>query len=180
MARTNNRESILDAAEEVVVSDGAGHLTLDAVAEAASVSKGGLLYHFPTKEALLGAMIERMIERFHQRRAEAKATAPECPARNLFTFLASQCHGDQRMKKIGCALLAASANDPRLTEPFRDRFHHDLRAVFDGLEDFPSAAILLLASEGMAKLDLLGLNPFTPEERQQIRGELLKRVEELK
>lgn len=180
MARQNNRESIIDAAEEVVVSHGSAHLTLDAVAEAANVSKGGLLYHFPTKEALLGAMIERMIARFRERRAEAAVSAPDCPAKNLLTFLASHCPGDQRTRRIGCALLAAGANDPQLVEPFREGFHQELRTVFVGLEDFPSAALLYLASEGLAKLDLLGFNPFTPEERQAIRAELLRRAEELK
>jgi AcrR family transcriptional regulator len=180
MARQNNRESILDAAEEVVVSHGTARLTLDAVAETANVSKGGLLYHFPTKEALLAGMIERMIARFHERRAEAATIAPECPARNLYSLLATQCHSDHRMRKIGSAILAATANDPHVTAPFRERFRVDMRVMFEGLEDFPSAAILFLASEGMAKLDLLDLNPFTNEEREQIRAELLRRVQDLR
>ena len=53
------RDRILDAAEQLVATQGASNLTLDAVAQAAGVSKGGLLYHYPNKEALLAAMIER-------------------------------------------------------------------------------------------------------------------------
>ena len=49
------RERILEAAERVITEVGAAHLTLDAVAQAAGVSKGGLLYHFPSKESLLVA-----------------------------------------------------------------------------------------------------------------------------
>jgi|GEM_PF-6563964 len=48
----NSREVILNAAEMVVVEVGAAHLTLDAVAQKAVVSKGGLLYNFPTKGSL--------------------------------------------------------------------------------------------------------------------------------
>src|SRR5687768_15624169 len=47
------RERILEAAERVVGDVGAARMTLEGVAQAAGVSKGGLLYHFPTKEALL-------------------------------------------------------------------------------------------------------------------------------
>ena len=37
-------------------------MTLDGVAQAAGVSKGGLLYHFPSKESLLGALAQRYVE----------------------------------------------------------------------------------------------------------------------
>ena len=45
------RDRILEAAERVVAEVGAARLTLDVVAQAAGVSKGGLLYHFPSKRA---------------------------------------------------------------------------------------------------------------------------------
>src|SRR3954471_11173426 len=57
----STRERILDAAAELVSEVGSGRLTLDAVAERAGLSKGGLLYNFPTKEALLQGMVERLI-----------------------------------------------------------------------------------------------------------------------
>ena len=56
------RERILEAAERVVGDVGAARMTLDVVAQAAGVSKGGLLYHFPSKESLLGALAKRYVE----------------------------------------------------------------------------------------------------------------------
>lgn len=179
MAKPNNREAILDAAEAVVMAQGAGNLTLDSVADAAGVSKGGLLYHFPTKESLLSGMIERMVSRFRQRRADAVEASPVCCARTLFAHISAHCTRDPRLQKLGCTLLAASANDPRLTEPLRERFREEVRSFFTSVGDFPSAAILFLAGEGMAKLDLLGINPFTPAERDTIHAEILRRVQEL-
>ena len=41
----------------------AGSATLDAVAAAAQVSKGGLLYHFASKDALAAGLLERLRER---------------------------------------------------------------------------------------------------------------------
>lgn len=57
--RPSSRERILDAASELVRELGAARLTLDAVAERAKLSKGGLLYNFPNKDALLLAMLGR-------------------------------------------------------------------------------------------------------------------------
>ncbi|GAA0807406.1 TetR family transcriptional regulator [Spirilliplanes yamanashiensis] len=63
------RERILDAAEDLIT---AGHVppALDAVAAAAGVSKGGLLYHFD-KQALLRALVTRAVHRFDERLAAA-------------------------------------------------------------------------------------------------------------
>lgn len=55
MNRNSKRTTILQVACRLVRKLGASHLTLDAVAKEAGVSKGGLLYHFPTKEALIQA-----------------------------------------------------------------------------------------------------------------------------
>ena len=61
---SGTRERLLEAAEWLTLRDGVAKMTLDAVSREAGVSKGGLLYHFPTKDALIGGMIERFIERF--------------------------------------------------------------------------------------------------------------------
>ena len=52
------------AAEELAREAGPGNLVLDAVAAKAGVSKGGLLYHFPTKAKLLEALVEQFLAEF--------------------------------------------------------------------------------------------------------------------
>jgi len=46
----NARERIIDVPEQVVIQNGARHLTFDALVAKSAVSRGGLLYHFPDKE----------------------------------------------------------------------------------------------------------------------------------
>src|SRR5690349_19054927 len=60
MSTPDTKTRILTAAETVVLERGVSALTLDAVAEAAGLSKGGLIYHFESKEALIRAMIARI------------------------------------------------------------------------------------------------------------------------
>lgn len=59
---TSARERILDSYIELLISEGERAATLDAVARAAEVSKGGLLYHFKNKDALVESLIERLDE----------------------------------------------------------------------------------------------------------------------
>ncbi|MEV7604956.1 helix-turn-helix domain-containing protein [Paenarthrobacter sp. NPDC089322] len=54
------KDSVLDAFEALLIEVGERAATLDAVAKRAGVSKGGLLYHFPNKEALISALLERL------------------------------------------------------------------------------------------------------------------------
>ena len=55
----NSREHILDTYVDLLIRSGERAATLDAVATTAKVSKGGLLYHFSSKKALLEALAER-------------------------------------------------------------------------------------------------------------------------
>ena len=66
MSRTRKgaRQKILEAAEEIARDAGPANLSLDAVALRAGVSKGGLLYHFPSKARLLEAVVESHLETF--------------------------------------------------------------------------------------------------------------------
>lgn len=56
------RESVLDAFEALLIDGGERAATMDAAARAAGVSKGGLLYHFGSKEALEAGLIARLEE----------------------------------------------------------------------------------------------------------------------
>lgn len=57
------QDRILDAAENLIATQGIAGFTLDAVARAAEVSKGGLLYHFSSKDSLILGLQRRMASR---------------------------------------------------------------------------------------------------------------------
>ncbi|MGD9865958.1 MAG: TetR/AcrR family transcriptional regulator [Pseudodonghicola sp.] len=48
---------MFEAVIEVALEKGCAHVTLDAVAREAGISKGGLLYHFKNKAELITAML---------------------------------------------------------------------------------------------------------------------------
>ncbi|WP_328587453.1 TetR/AcrR family transcriptional regulator [Cereibacter azotoformans] len=58
------RKRLLEAAEHLGRTVGPAGMSLDAVAAAAGVSKGGLLYHFPSKHALLRALVQDHVAGF--------------------------------------------------------------------------------------------------------------------
>ncbi|WP_137844854.1 TetR/AcrR family transcriptional regulator [Microbacterium sp. 2FI] len=54
------REKVLDAFETILIDEGERAATMDATARGAGVSKGGLLYHFGTKDALEAGILDRL------------------------------------------------------------------------------------------------------------------------
>jgi len=95
------RDKLLAAFEQIVLDDGERAATLDAVAAAAGVSKGGLLYHFPHRQALVDATLQRL-EELMQLDLEAMAAAPDGAARY---FLVTSLFEDSRLDR---ALIVAS------------------------------------------------------------------------
>ncbi|MBI2435830.1 MAG: TetR/AcrR family transcriptional regulator [Candidatus Hydrogenedentes bacterium] len=174
MARPSCKEALLDAAEAVVLESGGARVTLDAVAEKAGVSKGGLLYHFPSKEALLEAMVIRHIGRGLDQRRSIAAELPPTSDRELRAeILLLKLRESQ--DRFSAALLAAVANEPRLMRSVREFQMHRFHA-HEGPE-FNKRALLLLAADGLFLMELLQASPFTREQREALVEEMLRQVD---
>ncbi|GAA1294476.1 TetR/AcrR family transcriptional regulator [Brachybacterium alimentarium] len=74
------RDALLDAYQSLLLTEGQRATTLTAVAAEAGVSKGGLLYHFASKEALAEGLLERLDELLGEDLAEM-ASAADGPSR---------------------------------------------------------------------------------------------------
>jgi AcrR family transcriptional regulator len=55
------RRTLLDCAAKLALEHGLGAVTVQAVSEAAGVTKGGLFHHFPTKQALVEAVVTDLL-----------------------------------------------------------------------------------------------------------------------
>lgn len=178
MARANSKEAILDAAEDVVLESGAAHLTLDAVAARSGVSKGGLMYNFPTKEALLQAMIARMIDQYESRRELVRQELADQNPSELWIEIKmhSQMAGTQSRRSA--AILAVIANQPQLMEPFRDLLCARFKGRISSEESPARSMILFFAAFGMHFAELLNFPFLNPEQRDKVYGDLLRLARE--
>ncbi|MFA4985774.1 MAG: helix-turn-helix domain-containing protein [Candidatus Brocadiia bacterium] len=174
MARRSSREDILKAAEAVVIAKGASHLTLEAVAKKAGISKGGLIYSFPSKEALLQAMVERMIAGWQVRHEAEMAHLPEGRTREIKARVMAAASPPLGKKPIAAAILAAVAHDPKLVIPIRDERKRMLARMTASGVNTERAAVIVLAAEGLLLLELLGSSPYEGEMRGRILSELLR------
>jgi len=171
--KTSSRDAILDAAEAVVRDAGAAHLTLDAVAERAGVSKGGLLYNFPGKDALVEGMIARCLQRFQADRQAAEHRGGAGAARGLRAHVETSLNRDGPPRQLNAALLAAGANNPKLLDPLREFNRTWFAELARHKQGFPRAIAVVLATHGLWLLETLQLSPLSSDQRRRVVDELL-------
>jgi AcrR family transcriptional regulator len=173
MSRPSSKEAILDAAETIVREEGAVHMTLDAVAEHAGVSKGGVMYNFPTKDALLEAMVSRMVRRLDQVRGNVRQGLSEENRTELVVeirMLQSEYACDRR---LGIALMAVAATQPALTQAIREEMHNRFFGEIFTEQNITRASILYFAALGLHFHDLLHLSLLDSKEKNAVFEELL-------
>jgi AcrR family transcriptional regulator len=171
---TNSRDKLLDAAEAVVMERGATSMTLDAVAAQAKVSKGGLLYHFASKEALVQAMVARIAALAKETFAVALEKEPAGKGRHARALLYLMMDEDGpfllRVKRMAAPLLAAVAGNADLLQPMR-QFLQTVRQGMsdDGLSD-DRAWLILAALDGIKFWRILHLLEPSSNELAQVRA----------
>lgn len=110
------RQRILEAAALIASDEGAQSLSLERVAERAGVSKGGLLYHFRTKEALLAGMIESVMAEHDE--AIGQLVSSGVPYYQAMIDKALSPELDQH--NLMSAFIAAVATDPGLADMVKE------------------------------------------------------------
>ena len=179
--KPNTSALILDAAERVVAREGARKLTIDAVVRESGFSKGGVLYNFPSKLALIEGMVERMVGAFSQRHDEAMARSAsdiDASARPLIEAFIDAREKDEEKKKLSMGLLAALAENPELIEPIRAVVARIREDILSRADDKELALIVLLAADGLHFSDLLGLDILSEDQREAVEARLIKLVTE--
>lgn len=171
---TTTRQAILKAANRIVQRDGVARLTIEAVAREAGLSKGGVLYHFASKDTLIQGMVTFLLEQFEHDIANAQAKEPSDANQWLRAYVLATCYPEQPDNEAENSLIAAIANNPALLQPVRERYMHWQQRVEQSGLPPALATIIRLAADGLWLADMLALAPPTGELREAVVAELLK------
>jgi len=172
----STRTRIIKAAETVVRTKGVARLTLTEVAEAAGVSKGGLLYHFPSKDALIKGMLSYAIDVFEaaveRHCAEDKEPGAWLRGYVMATFAepGTETHEESL---TWAAIMASAANNPSLLAPFQEaQTKWAAQLAADGADPV-ATQVIRLAVDGLWFQEAIGLYPLTEPQRSQFVANLL-------
>lgn len=140
------RDRVLDAFETLLVSAGSRAATLDAVAAEAGVSKGGLLYHFASKDDLVDGMLERLREQGAADIAKMKA-APQGPV--MFYLETSLDTGSDFDRALIAAARVAQENHQGARSALADIREDWFAVLRDHLDDDALARTIQLIGDGL-------------------------------
>lgn len=137
---------MLDAFEAILIDEGERAATLDATARAAGVSKGGLLYHFGSKEALETGVIERL-EALVTDDITAMARAAEGPI--AYFLRSSVMQNDPLDRSILATARLAQGGNPSAARALRDVRERWGDALRPHTKDAASLDLVMLVSDGL-------------------------------
>ncbi|MFA6116006.1 MAG: TetR/AcrR family transcriptional regulator [Sphingomonas sp.] len=136
------------AAAHLIAERGLSRLTVDAVAKAAGVTKGGLFHHFPSKQDLVLGVLGAMIDFANETLEAMMATDPEPHGRFTRAYLkgvfADQKLGGHTSSRTLCLAMLA---DPDLQDGW-GKWVEGRIALHAATDDNPACALVRLAADG--------------------------------
>jgi AcrR family transcriptional regulator len=169
---SGKRDRILVALRDLLSSGGTAAVTLEAVAAAAGVSKGGLLYHFPSKSALYIGLLEAVRDRVAADMAASSAAVGAARAYLQYAIPADDAEAGFFTSLIA-AVRTESDNDDRATALLADIFRAWEAPMRAAVQDPVQAEMLRLVGNGVYLSAIAGLPPTSPDVLAAIFDRLL-------
>jgi AcrR family transcriptional regulator len=143
--RDSARESILTAFQELLIDTSGSGASLEAVARVAGVTKGGLLYHFGSRDGLETALIDRL-ESLADVEYERMRTAP-AGAAAYYVSLAEYVNSPLDRATLAGGTLARQ--NPRAREVMLETRRRYFGILNDDLHDPELARATMLLADGL-------------------------------
>lgn len=156
-------EKIQAATEALIAREGIGSLTMDAVASEARLSKGGVLHHFRSKEALVASLATHKLQAMRDGFMEESRRFAGQPAPALRGMVehAGRTYGDESFSR---ALLVATVENSASLDEFRRLFAEGLSQVREESRDPGMSTALLFAVIGLQVSRTLGFAQLPPDQ----------------
>ncbi|SMG11215.1 transcriptional regulator, TetR family [Agreia pratensis] len=165
----STRDRIIDAFAELLGENGERAATLDAVAAAAGVSKGGLLYHFGSKEALIEGVLERLAT-LVERDVAAIRSSPSGPVAHLIRT--SMATGSALDKALVATSRLAQASNSTARDALRAANDAWYGIVLESTGDPVLSRAIMLISDGLAYGSAFLPESMTPDTAELTRSDI--------
>lgn len=148
------RDRVLDAYADLLRTRGPAAATLDAVARKAGISKGGLLHHFGSKDALIRGLLDRL-------RAEANADVTETIATSsdiVTSYLRSSVLAGDSVSQTLLAVMRLAGESDDVDSALQSFLNLWRDSLIDDIKDPIYARMVQLIGDGLYLHALVG-NP---------------------
>ncbi|NYE46476.1 AcrR family transcriptional regulator [Spinactinospora alkalitolerans] len=177
MSASTTRDRILDALQDILIEEGSSAVTLEAVAAAAGVSKGGLLYHFPSKTAMMTGLVRRLADRAEEEFGEAVETEGGV----VRGFLRTSLPESSEEAALYWSIIAALRSKEDVSEEARRLIHHVFaqwsELLHQEIDDPVLAETIRLVGDGLYLTAIAGLPQPDPEVVRRMMDRLIEQAD---
>ncbi|MFB7641118.1 TetR/AcrR family transcriptional regulator [Peribacillus butanolivorans] len=167
------RNLILKSAKEFIIQNDFNDLTLDAVAKQAGISKGGLLYHYPNKEALLLGLTQYIFEEFTMLFEEHAKKDPLEKGKWCRALIETTKEDLDHNAELNVGIIAASMLNPSLSESMSKSYQYMQNKVEQDNINPITATIIRLAIDGLYYSELFNIAPLDDKMNKEVIQQLI-------
>ncbi|MFD6210037.1 TetR family transcriptional regulator [Peribacillus sp. NPDC060253] len=168
------RQHILKSATDFILQNDFNSLTLDAVAKQAGISKGGLLYHFPSKETLMIGLAQYIFGKFNMQFNEYAKQEDSIEKGKWCRALIEVSKWDlEHNAELNIGIIAASMLNPDLSESISQNYQYVQDKVEQDHINPVTATIIRLAIDGLYYSELFNIAPLDDNSREKVIQQLI-------
>ncbi|MFJ5625668.1 TetR family transcriptional regulator [Peribacillus loiseleuriae] len=168
------RHLILDTAKQIILESGLSTLTLDAVAKQAGISKGGLLYHYPSKEALIKGLATSIFDEFTARFYQYAENDPNETGRWSRALIAATKIDLEDNSELNAGFMATSYLDANIAKNISEGYASILKKIEDDKINPITATIIRLALDGLCYSQKFNISPLDKERENEVIQKLVE------
>jgi AcrR family transcriptional regulator len=175
--RQSNRTKILEAAVDIVQREGITGVTLESVAAEAGLTKGGLMYHFPTRDALLQAIHNHLTRQWEDSMIDTagKTSEDATTEERLAAYVRVATRSATRAELL---LIIEASTHPDYAKPWTDVLARWTPPAADAANNPAALArfIARLAADGLWMYESLANEPLPAELRQLVADHIAQAI----
>lgn len=167
------RREILNRGAMLCATKAVASVSLQEIADAAGVTKGGLLHHFPSKESLVTAIVDELLERFEADIEELAERDPERYGRFTRAYINVTFAMMEETELVHWkALIMILLTEPALTQRWNRWLERKLEEHRE-TDSSPELQLARYAVDGIWFAGLLGSEP-EPRDTARARARLIR------
>lgn len=174
--RPSNRVRIIEAAISLAESDGIQAVTIEAVAAASGLTKGGVQYHFASKDILMAGIVQGIWDRF-ETVARSRLEVPfeeASPRQRLRAYVAATVEEGTRVGEF--VIFVDAATSEQLADQWKIAQERWLPAAG---ELTTAEQLVLLAADGLWMNDVTHALQLSPADRSLLAQQMLRQLDEM-
>ncbi|EYT57230.1 TetR family transcriptional regulator [Dietzia sp. UCD-THP] len=173
--RQSKRDTILDAAKRLIQREGVTALTFESLATESGLTKGGLLYHFPSRDDLLRGLHAHVAGRWEQcMESEAGGPAEEVDDDARFAAFVRSSQFPDRAELL---LMLEAVENPATNAVWEDVYRRWVPDTPAAVDDDVMTFIARLAADGLWLYESLESQKLDPAVRERVVEEIIRLAE---